>query len=203
MHHRHKRNIMIPTVSRTRRLNFSWQAQGSGQQSKADEIRQQTPWHIRRHVEHDDLAAERSPAKTAKGWEKQIAKTTAASVQAAGRDDIVSAQRLDKVVSISAICVSHPFGVFGAELLRPQDSHVQRAFVYAMALFGRISSAFVVSLLEHCHENSGALVRLLFGSYVFFVDGAYPRVLAARDRFHDHCHPKCHSQAELDSCGTR
>jgi hypothetical protein len=79
----------------------------------------------------------------------------------AAKTDIARAGGLDKIVTLSNLCFAIPLAVFGAEHFSAARHHDPSAQVYALApvldLFrGRRVDRRV---LEHCHEDSGALVR--------------------------------------------
>jgi len=62
----------------------------------------------------------------------------------------------------------------------------------------------LLSFLEHCHKNSGALVRLLFGYMFLFCAMVHIREFCAQkqDCLGD-CHPRNVIRGGADSCGKR
>src|SRR5882762_5288097 len=91
MHHRHKKKHHDPKQQAgPAHLNFCGNAQGSGEQRTADEIRpKQTPWHVRGHAEHDESCAREMLRAEDRQWdgETQIAQGYDL-LEAAGARDI-------------------------------------------------------------------------------------------------------------------
>ena len=80
----------------------------------------------------------------------------------ASRADIARARGLDKIVALSNLCFAIPLAVFGAlHLSAAEFRHAPGALVHAMASVLGIFRGLRVAgrVLEHCHKNSGALVR--------------------------------------------
>ena len=80
----------------------------------------------------------------------------------AAKTDIAQARGLDKIVALSNLCFAIPLAVFGALHLsgarvRPAPGALVYAVAIVLGVFRRLCAAGRV--FEHCHENSGALVR--------------------------------------------
>jgi len=84
----------------------------------------------------------------------------------------------DKILALSNLCFAIPLAVFGAEHLSGARFIMLTVPSYMpWRLFGRISSALRCwPRPEHCHKNSGALVRLAVRDHdvSFCGDGTYP-----------------------------
>ena len=108
----------------------------------------------------------------------------------AAKTDIARARGLDKIVALSNLCFAIPLAVFGAEhlsgarFIMPPGALVH-AMAFVLGVFRRLCVAGRV--LEHCHKNSGALVRPAVRDHdvSFCGDGGSSRRVLAnpRDRF--------------------
>ncbi len=85
------------------------------------------------------------------------------------KSDLSHERGLDKIVALSNLCFALPLAVFGAEHFSAAAGIMQGAQVHALAVVLGVFCGLRVGgrVFEHCHENSGALVRTVIRRMMF------------------------------------
>ena len=129
----------------------------------------------------------------------------------AAKNDIARASGLDKIVVLSNLCFAIPLAVFGAEHLSgARFIKLGVPLVHAMAFVLGIFRGRCVAgrVLEHCHKNSGALVRPAVRDHDGSFCGDDPSPTCSGQPQRPGCLGDCHPRTVirrrgLDSCQNR